>query len=305
MGSVKILLHPALPHCAEMREYLIVQSGLENHPEVELVDSADDADLIFFTCRSVAFGDFDVPMPYDPKKVVFVDWGDSSTECYNVECHMYFKRSWFAPDWFQDTDKFVYFKRYKKKWPAHYRPFTYAVDRLISSAPKTIDLGCYVGSEQYNRRHAVEMCGCIYHNNKLIAQPEPGKEAYFEMLKRTRIIVTCQPDKCSGDIRTWEAFAARALVCVDRLPPLSHPFVDGKHCIIFEPTKLGFRELKGKIEYYLQHLDEAEEIATQGHEHAITYHRAVDRVGEMIDLALGRKNEIRASNEKWRSGNPL
>jgi len=106
-------------------------------------------------------------------------------------------------------------------------------------------------------------------------------------LKRSRIVVTCNPNKWEGDHRTWEAFASGALVFVDKMyTPMVHPLIDGEHCIFYEMSEIGLRELRSVIFYYLDNLTEAEEIARTGHEFTMKYHRASNRIDEILDVII-------------------
>jgi len=108
---------------------------------------------------------------------------------------------------------------------------------------------------------------------------------YFRMLKRSRIVVTCNPSKWEGDHRTWEAFANGALVFVDKIyTPLTHPLVDGEHCIFFDLSDHGLEILRKRILYYLDRTDKAERIARAGHEFTMKYHRASNRIDEILDV---------------------
>ena len=97
--------------------------------------------------------------------------------------------------------------------------------------------------------------------------------------------MTCNPSRWEGDHRTWEAFANGALVFVDRMwTPLTHPLVDGKHCIFYDLSGDGITKLRRKISYFLQETDHAEDIARAGHEFTMKYHRASNRIDEILDV---------------------
>jgi len=49
-----------------------------------------------------------------------------------------------------------------------------------------------------------------------------ANEEYLRTLARSKIVVTCQPDRWEGDWRTWEAFASGACVISDRVWLESH-----------------------------------------------------------------------------------
>lgn len=110
---------------------------------------------------------------------------------------------------------------------------------------------------------------------------------YFRMLKRSQIVVTCNPGKWEGDHRTWEAFANGALVFVDRMyAPMKHPLIDGKHCIIYDVSDKGLTELWKKILYFIAHPILARVIAKEGHNFTMKYHRASNRIDEILEVIL-------------------
>ena len=115
----------------------------------------------------------------------------------------------------------------------------------------------------------------------------PDMREYFRLLRRSRIVVTCNPSQWEGDFRTWEAFANGALVFVDKMyAPMAHPLIDGEHCIIYEASDIGLQELRAMILYYLKNTKEAEAIAKTGFDFAMKYHRASNRIDEILDVIL-------------------
>lgn len=108
---------------------------------------------------------------------------------------------------------------------------------------------------------------------------------YFRLLKRSRIVVTCNPSRWEGDHRTWEAFASGALVFVDRMyTPMIHPLVDGEHCIFYDLSDEGLRKLENQIICYLRDINLATEIAQSGHNFTMKYHRTSNRIDEILGV---------------------
>lgn len=113
----------------------------------------------------------------------------------------------------------------------------------------------------------------------------PDMRDYFRLLRRSRIIVTCNPGKWEGDHRTWEAFASGALVFVDRMStPLIHPLIDYSHCIFYDLSNKGLKSLQEKISYFIKYPDEAEHIAKAGYEFTMKYHKASNRINEILEV---------------------
>ena len=99
------------------------------------------------------------------------------------------------------------------------------------------------------------------------------------------MVVNCNPTRWEGDNRTWEAFANGALVFVDKIyAPMANPLIDGKHCIFYEMSPAGLEELRQKILYFLKETGHADDIARAGHEFTMKYHRASNRIDEILDV---------------------
>jgi len=116
---------------------------------------------------------------------------------------------------------------------------------------------------------------------------------YKSCLFDSKIVLTANPDDWEGDSRTWEALAAGALVCIDRMrQPFPHPLVDGEHVIFYEATDEGFEALAEKIRYYLDHEDERERIGRRAREFVLAHHRSVNRVQAVIDQLDARRPDV-------------
>jgi len=95
---------------------------------------------------------------------------------------------------------------------------------------------------------------------------------YFDMLKRCKIVVTCNPAVWEGDYRLYEALISGALVFVDRLlTPQPHPLLDRCHLVIFD-ARGDLKELEHKIEHYLEAPQERLCIARTGFEYVQLHH---------------------------------
>jgi len=106
---------------------------------------------------------------------------------------------------------------------------------------------------------------------------------YFSTLKRTKIILSCQPENWEGDSRTWEALSSGALLFLDETyTPVPNPLEHEKHVVFYNPNDLD--DLKDKIEYYLSHTDEADKIAKNGFNHAMKYHRTINRIDHILKV---------------------
>jgi hypothetical protein len=104
---------------------------------------------------------------------------------------------------------------------------------------------------------------------------------YFENMYNSKIIVTVNPSEWEGDFRLWESMASGALVFVDPVfVPHEYPLLHGVHVIYFDNQDKN--DLWTKLDYYLEHPQEARQIAVRGYLHAMKHHRTVS----MMDYIL-------------------
>jgi hypothetical protein len=237
------------------------------------------------------------PNPFPPEKTLFVDWWDAVTDVHALECRVYFKRSW--AQYRQHTD---YVERVPGVWPARFHPTSFSLldEYLVEERPERVfDVGCFLGRVTpvyFNRLNVLRVCEELRADRKQLgvvgslgSQGRAGfNNDFYLAMRLSRIVVTCQPDQWDGDYRTWEAFASGALVVMDRMfTPLPYPFVDGEHCIIYDVNPSGLRRMRERVEYYVEHPQEAAQIAAQGFEHAMWYHRPRNRLDTMLDVWEG------------------
>lgn len=290
---VKVHYPECLPYARNYRVHKIILQGLANSERVQLVPRPDDSDFIFLNFTSLPDGDFTAGCSYSPEKLVFFDWHDDPVSVYgNIQCLAYFKRSWVV----NHGDR----KEFPAR-PAHFYPITFAMmDEFLPTgeeAARTIDLGAYFGAHPgtYRQRVKDTVSGMPGRWSKWVGlvSPDgvPGRSTfnpdYLATLRRTRTIVTCQPDLWEGDTRTWEAFASGALVAVDRMEtPLTHPLRDREHCIVYDRTDQGFAYLRESLEYYLNRPEEAASLARRGYEYAMRHHRTANRIDDALDVVL-------------------
>ena len=84
----------------------------------------------------------------------------------------------------------------------------------------------------------------------------------------------------SLNMRLFEGMGCGALVISDYVPPMEEIFIDQKHYICFN----NHDELIDKVDYYLNHLEEAQEIATAGYEHLLKHHTYEHRAQELLSI---------------------
>lgn len=112
--------------------------------------------------------------------------------------------------------------------------------------------------------------------------------------RNSKILISVNPDRWEGDYRIWDGFSSGALVFIDPLfVPSPFPFIDGQHVIFYNPHNQS--EFIQKVEYYLNHPEEARVIAERGYLHAMRFHRSVNLVDYILISAhlkkVAEKNE--------------
>ena len=283
------------------REYTLVGQGLANNPRVELVDNEKDCDFIFqfyYLSKHKQHYRHDLP----PEKTVLIDYHDKSRWLCGAKCFVYFKRSWVIPTK-NETENYV-FKETIPRLP-HLHPISMAImDEFIinEEIKRDIALSCTLRKHRHRKKYkhynrikvlnlleSMNIQGKTYigefNKGAMERFNAPDMKNYFRLLKRSRIIVTCNPDPWEGDHRTWEAFASGALVFIDKIyTPMTHPLVDGEHCIFYDLSNKELMKLEHKILYFLENPDQADAIARNGHEFAMKYHRTSNRIDEILDV---------------------
>ena len=289
--------HPLINWRSE-RSTLILERGLFDNPRVELVANPNDAECIFLPCTFFGLKMLKYPHPFPPEKTLFVDWWDAVSDVHPYPCRAYFKRSWACSQQYSDC-----VKRTPVDWPVHFHPTSFSLldEYLVEEQlERSFDISCFFSRESpiyyRNRLNVLQVCEELRAERKQLGvvgslgwRGRAGFDKdFYRAMRASRIVVTCQPDYWEGDYRTWEAFASGALVVMDRMfTPLPHPFVDGEHCIIYDVDKDGLKQMRERVEYYVNHPQEAAQIAAQGFEHAMRYHRPRNRVDAMLDVWEG------------------
>jgi len=277
------------------REYRLIRQGLVNNSRVELVDNEGDSDFIFYFYHTRKHKKY-YTQQFPPQKTVIIDYHDRSQWLFQVKCFAYFKRSWVVM--LKQEEGYTT----KKPIPRdpHLHPLTMAImDEFIieEDMERDLVLSCplRIKPGNPNRQRVLDLVRGmdiqgktqigVLNKGSMRAFNDQNMRDYFKLLKRSRIVVTCNPSRWEGDHRTWEALASGALVFVDRMwTPLRHPLIDGEHCIFYDLSDIGLQELRAMILYYLKHTAEAETIAGVGHEFAMKHHRTSNRIDEILDV---------------------
>lgn len=124
-------------------------------------------------------------------------------------------------------------------------------------------------------------CGTQGRKGVNIKQHGSAQNQYCDISTNAKIIVTACPPTCEGDYRLMEAMTSGALVMHNKmiLPPKG--LLDGKHWIVYDNAC----DLQDKLNYYVEHSGEAEQIATAGRDFVLNNHRPHHRVEEWLKIA--------------------
>lgn len=277
------------------REYRLIKQGLVNNSKVELVDNEKASDFVFLFYTALGQGPQSI-RGFPPDKTIFIDYHDRHNWVFGGSCLAYFKRSWV-----KGVTEGNYTSKKPIDRPANFYPLTLAImDEFIidENIERDVVLSCTIRPYHRNRPRVLEFVKKINIQGKkqigalnqgtMRRFNDPDMREYFRLLKRSRIVVTCNPSKWEGNHRTWEAFANGALVFVDKMyTPMTHPLVDGKHCIFYEPSDSGLNELQKKILYFLEETEHADDIAKAGFDFTMRYHRASNRIDEILNVIQG------------------
>ena len=232
------------------REYRLIKQGLMNNPRVELVNNIKESNFIFYFYY-IKKHEEHYPQDLPPEKTIVIDYHDRSHFNCPIKCFAYFKRSWVdrvdSPGRKYATKKII-------PRPSHYHPLTFAImDEFIikEDIKRDVTLSCSLRVKRWssNRLRVLRLLKGMNIQSKvqigefskghLKRFNAPDMRDYFRLLKRSRIVVTCNPDKWEGDHRTWEAFANGALVFIDRMwTPMVHSLIDGEHCIFYDLSNI-------------------------------------------------------------------
>lgn len=285
------------PRHSETREALLIKQGLENNSRVELVDNEEESRFVFqfyYINKREGFN----YQTYPSDKTVLIDYSDMPLWEFHGKFIAYFKRSWPMR-----MSKGNYVAKKLIPRPSNFHPLSIAImDEFIikEDIKRDIVLSCTLRRKHLNRNRVRDLLEAMniqgktqigeFNKGQMRRFNEPDMRDYFRLLKRSKIVVTCNPSRWEGDHRTWEAFANGALVFVDRmLTPLVHPLIDGQHCIFYELSDQGLAELRGKLFYFLENkegIELAAIIARQGFDFTMKYHRSSNRIDEILEVII-------------------
>lgn len=244
-------------------------------------------------------------------KVVYYDKKDSpDIDMHRLEtCVLYIKRSWT-----------IGFDRMPPPLPPRpILPMDYCVlqEYITADMPqeRDIDVACLfnpspkLGKRRYNLlsevikerkqlgRSAIgEVTASGRQGRKAVFEKPQGNPfiAYLGLLRRSRIVFTAYPDNWDGDSRTWEAFASGALVFMDATSiPSPYPLLDQEHCFVYDARSSdSIREAIALAKELLRDENRRSEIARKGYEHALSWHRPINRIDLILSWLNSRNKRL-------------
>ncbi|OLO37230.1 hypothetical protein BTR23_13735 [Alkalihalophilus pseudofirmus] len=115
-----------------------------------------------------------------------------------------------------------------------------------------------IPSSLYSKKYVNELAD-LYSNAKIVFNQTANRYPSFNM-------------------RIFEGLGCGALVLTDRVEEQDKVFTEDVHYVVFKDSK----DLLHKVDYYLDHEEEAEKIAVQGQQYAIKHHTYEKRVEELL-----------------------
>ncbi len=143
------------------------------------------------------------------------------------------------------------------------------IDQLISNNIKIDIFGAipkWIG-EKWKKRHA----------HKYVILDEKNEVFYGSKINLNTIFYG---DIDAGNCRLFEVAGSGGFQICDRKDEITNYFTENEEIVFFDSTT----ELINKINYYLEHQDEAEIIANKAHKRALKEHTYTHRINKIFDI---------------------
>ncbi len=285
-----------------VRFYYLVREGLLLHPNINLVDAPDIADVIVYLPTSSPWHKTECSKPEYMTKTVVLDEGDGP-ELFQVHGNkdkwlLYFKRSYVR----RHDGKFQSYMPYLKRndvLPMTYTTveayikteFAFLKDRdldivstLRGSKQDPTRLRIREWVEEYCKARGLNcVVGQVNHASRTVVDKD-----YLKNMYRAKMIVTVNPSGWEGDFRLMEAMATGSMVLVDKMyVPRPHPLLHDQHIVYYDNNNK--TDIFDKLDFYHKHVEHSRRVAVSGYLHVLKYHRAanlMDYVFRTIHLKL-------------------
>lgn len=274
----------------------IIYDGILKNPKTQYCNDPEEADWIFLTAPKHLLKKYKVWK----HKIVLLDFEDQRklweedplSQCCSYPHKFYFKRS--------IVDKVRGEEATLRKYSQIVYPITFATKtepqrfKYILKGTRLTDISLFFGNKIHYYRDLVSEKVYTYFKDKycvhkgIIGQDgSPGRNSiqkeYYQKMKNSKIVVTCNPDNWEGDYRLFEALSCGCLVFCDQLyANISHPFIHRKHLIYYNRDDLD--SLMKDIVFYLDNPTERQQIARDGYLFAKKYHGNSHRIDEILNV---------------------
>lgn len=260
---------------------------------IEIVENEDDADYVFCH-RWRSDKEWLPPTLNNQNKLVIFDYTDyfDNADYFDNYGH-YFKRS-------------VAKKNYNlhglinKLEQPNFHPLPYSIKYVdnkdvhevldLSNIEKTRDISCFFNPSEYRdlrgnvakvvqdfcRSHGLRChIGLSGSNDHSYNGRENFLKTYYEIMKSSKIVVTCNPNNWEGDWRLFESLSVGTCVFVDKmLIPMENPLIDGKHVVVYNDLQ----DLSNKLDKYYNNDELIGSITRESKEFVYKYHKPEDRI---------------------------
>jgi len=290
-----------------VRFYFLAREGLLHHPNIELVDDMESADVIVYLPESAPWKKTECKNPAYFHKTIVLDESDGpqifepGEDGMGTDWLLYFKRSYVRRHKGQFTGYMPYLQR------NNVLPMSYTIaDAYVRSTfptykDRNLDIvstlrgGRMDPCRQRVRDYTEEYCksrdaNCIVGQVNHASRREINKE-YMKNMYQAKIIVTANPSHWEGDFRLMEAFATGALIFVDIMHVhRPYPLLHNQHIVYYDNNNK--TDLHTKLDYYLGNVEASRRVAVQGYMHCMKFHRAaslMDYIFRSMHLKIRKK----------------
>jgi len=275
-----------------VRFYFLVKEGLLLHPNIHLVSSPEEADVVIYLPVSADWHKTECRDPLLRNKTVVLDEGDYP-QLFHPEDGagpflQYFKRSYVR----RSNGLFQGFMNYVSSLEV--LPMTYTLmeayvrSSLVPAPQRDLQLLCSLrGSGHDPVRLRVRQWVQEYAKARGLTRYQAGEvnfasrtvvsTDYFSQMHHAQVIVTSNPSHWEGDFRLCEALASGALVLVDTMfVPRPAALLDHRHLVLYDNANK--TDLFEQLDRYRGDPAAASRVATEGYLHAMRFHRAANLV---------------------------
>lgn len=280
-------IHIPQPISKESEMNLLMMPGLSRHENVVFVSDGDSADFVFYHYSGEG-DDFVKTEPRWEGKCIMIDYQDDPFKIMEGKWSHYFKRS--VVDKSGPKLKGI---EYGRDFPVTHLP--YCVKEYdgrtgfdYPELTKEYDVCCLFGLDCWylNRNRVVNYINslkdeCFNVFTGLIDWfflRRSMSDAYFEMMCKSRIVVTCNPDGWEGDYRLFEALTTGSLVFCDEM---QNKMGLEDHVVWYDLYDL--ESIKGKISDCLNNPDKLNTMAKGALDYTKTNHTSDSRVKFIIE----------------------